>query len=332
MKKAKKFVTILAIMSILFSLLLSGCGDSSAAPVQPMSEQRFLLDTVVSVTYYRQKDLKAVQGALDLCADYEQVFSRTIEGGELNRLNAAGTLEVSDALLTVLEASLAECRASNGRFDITMGGVSSLYDFTGETDRRPSPAELQAALAHVDYSKIHIDGHTVTLEDPGAVIDLGAAAKGYIADEMKAYLQKHGVKHAIISLGGNVHTLGGRPDGRPFTVGVQEPIPGSEGLVATVTVTEDSVVTSGVYQRCFVADGLLWHHLLDPETGEPIRNGLVSVSILGADSLSCDILATSCFSLGLEAGISRINDLEDYEALFITEDGTQYRTIGFPRE
>ena len=329
MIKSLKKVKFLSIMPIVFSLLLSGCGSSTG---QAMTEQRFLLDTIVSVTYYDPADRDAVEAALDLCGDYELVFSRTNAASELSRLNAAGTLEVSDGLLTVLEAARSECEASSGRFDITMGGVSALYDFTGEDPQPPAPAALAAAMDHVGYANIHIDGHTVTLGDPEAILDLGAAAKGFIADEMKDLLRQRGVAHAIISLGGNVLTLGGKPDGKAFNIGVQDPVRDSAGIVAAVAMTEDSLVTSGVYQRCFEADGLLWHHLLDPGSGEPIRNGLLSVSVLGPSSLRCDILSTACFALGLEAGLEHINALEGYEALFITEDGALHRSDGFPAE
>lgn len=320
-----KSVNFLVIISILVFVLLSGCGGR----VQVWSEDAFLLDTMVSVSYYDPADREAVLGALDLCRDYALLFSRTDPDSELCRLNAAGTLEASDDLLTVLEAALAECRDSGGRFDITLGGVSALYDFNGDSPSPPEPAALASALAHVDYRKIRIDGHTVTLDDPDAVIDLGAAAKGYIADAMKDYLLAQGVEHAILDLGGNILTLGGRPDGQPFRIAIRMPERDSSQLAATLAVTEESVVTSGVYQRSFEAEGRLWHHLLDPDSGEPIDNGLRSVSVVGPCSLDCDILSTACFALGLEAGLEHINALADYEALFITEDGALHMSQGF---
>lgn len=320
-----KSVNFLVIISILFCLLLGGCGGR----VQVWSEDAFLLDTMVSISYYDPADREAVLGALDLCRDYALVFSRTDPDSELCRLNANRALEVSDDLLTVLEAALSECAASGGRLDISMGGVSALYDFTGDPPRRPEAAALAAALEHVDYRKIHINGHTVTLEDPAAVIDLGAAAKGYIADRMRDYLLAQGVEHAILDLGGNILTLGGRPDGQPFRIAIRMPERDSSQLAATLAVTEESVVTSGVYQRSFEAEGRLWHHLLDPASGEPIDNGLRSVSVVGPCSLDCDLLSTACFALGLEAGLEHIEALAGYEALFITEDGALHMSSGF---
>lgn len=323
-KKNVKFLVNFSIIIVILFTNLTGCGAQKV----PLTEQNFLLDTVITLTYYDEADRDAVLEALALCRDYEAVFSRTLPDSELSRLNAADTLEVSDALRTVLETGLSYCEASGGRFDITLGGVSALYDFSGKP-RLPAPAELSDALAHVGWAHVHLDGNTVSIDDPETVIDLGAIAKGFIADEMKALLQSRGVKHAIISLGGNVLTLGGKPDGSPFTVGIQYPEKDSSRLVSAVTVSDASVVTSGVYERFFVENGQTYHHLLDPEDGAPLRNGLLAVSVVGPCSMDCDALSTVCFALGLEEGLALMEATDGYEALFITEDQALHPSSGF---
>lgn len=324
----KNVVLRLSIFFTVFALLftvLTGCGVSSA----PLTEQAFLLDTIVSVTFYREKDRAAVQESLELCETYSLVFSRTDSSSELYRLNESDRMEVSEALLQVLNTALEYCRITEGRFDITLGGVSSLYDFSGTAPHCPAPEVLAEALQHVGYSHIHIDGSTVTLDDPDTVIDLGAVAKGYIADEMKALLRERGVSHAIISLGGNVLTLGGKSDGSSYTIGIQYPEKDSTRLISAVSVTEDSVVTSGMYERFFIEDGTLYHHILDPKTGGSLHSGLLSVSIIGPRSLDCDALSTACFALGLADGMALIEATDGYEAVFVTEDQALHTSSGF---
>ena len=311
-------------LSAILCCLFCGCARTEAK-----TEQTFLLDTIVSVTYYKNADREAVLEALSLCREYELIFSRTDFRSELYRLNESGSMEVSDTLCTVLKTALAYCDTSGGAFDVTMGGVSALYGFSDPDPRVPAPDDLAEALHHVGYENVHIDGNTVTLGDPGAVLDLGAVAKGYIADEMKALLAGRGVKHAIISLGGNVLTLGGKPDGSDYVIGIQYPEKDSARLVTAVNVSELSVVTSGVYERFFVENGVEYHHILDRSTGQPLRNGLIAVSVVGPESMDCDALSTACFALGLEDGLALIEKLDGYEAVFITDDLSLHRSSGF---
>ena len=320
-------VFIITICLLLSSgLFLSGC---SAASV-PLTVQSFLLDTVVSVTFYREKDRAAVNDALALCQELELIFSRTDSRSELYHLNESDQAQVSDALLTVLQRSLDCCEYSGGRFDITMGGVSELYDFAGTDPQIPAPEAIASALTHVGYHNIRIDGNCVRIEDPETVVDLGAAAKGYIADEMKALLLSRGVEHAIISLGGNILTLGTKPDGEHYQIGIRDPEKESELLSAVAEVSDLSVVTSGIYERFFVKDGVTYHHILDSVTGLPVQNGLRSVTIVGPCSMDCDLLSTACFTMGTEDALALIEKLDGYEALFIREDKTLFSSSGFP--
>jgi len=322
-----KNLLIFYIISSLIITLLSSCGK----PLEKHMEQSFLLDTVVSINYYDEADREAVDGAMELCREYELIFSRTNPQSELFRLNQMDSMEVSDALLTVLRTTLDYCNISDGRFDITMGGVSELYGFSEAQPSCPDTTQLEDALSHVNYNSVSINDHHVTLHDSATVLDLGAAAKGYIADEMKNYLLRHGVEHAIISLGGNVVTLGGRPDDSDFVIGIQYPEKESTQLVSSVAVSEGSVVTSGVYERFFTENGITYHHILDSRTGKPINNGLLAVSIVGPSSLHCDILSTVCFVLGSEQGLALIESMEGYEALFVTADNSQIVSSGFEK-
>ena len=316
---------LIVFVSFISLFLLTSCSKNS----QPKTVNNFMFDTVVSITYYDDDDLPAVNEAFTLGRELESVFSRTLPESELYRLNEAGSMTVSDTLREVIEIALRFSALTGGRFDPTMGGVSALYNFSSDAPTLPPPDVLREACAHFGWENVRIDGSTVTLTDPEAVLDLGAVAKGYAADRMKALLSERGVEHAIINLGGNILCLGGRPDGKAFAIGVQYPSRESSEIVETVHLSELSAVTSGVYQRFFERDGTVYHHILDPETGTSVQNGLSSVTVIGPSSAVCDALSTACFSLGLEAGSALVESFDGYCALFITDDLAMHGTAGF---
>lgn len=317
-------------VSLLLVICLTGCTEFDKKSTKKVDKTGFYLDTVVTVTIYGSEDTGIIDECFALCERYEKVFSRTDPESELYLLNASGSAEVSDELLTVLIDALGYCELSDGRFDITMGAVSDMYGFSGDSPAMPSAEALGKALSHVGWEKLRIEGSTVTLTDPDAVIDLGAIAKGYIADRLKEYLLENGVESAIIDLGGNILCVGSKPDGSDFNVGIQYPDRSSSRTITTVRLSDLSVVTSGVYQRFFTAeDGTVCHHILDPQTGLSIDNGLVSVSIIAESSMDCDALSTTCFALGLENGLSLINSMENVWAVFITDDMELHYSDGF---
>ena len=184
----------------------------------------------------------------------------------------------------------------------------------------------------VDYRDVSLEGDEIRFAKEGMQLDLGAVAKGYIADRIKDYLLEQGVESAIIDLGGNILCVGSRPGGDPFRIGLQRPFASHSETVATVEITDKSVVSSGIYERYFEEDGVLYHHILNPETGYPYDNGLVSVTIISDESVDGDGLSTSCFALGLEKGMELINSLPDVQAVFITEDGELHFSEGFEDE
>lgn len=303
---------------------------------QPLSLTSFKLNTVVRVTLYDSSDQEILERAMDICEEYEDIFSRTKESSELFRLNhqelpkdKEGFYSLSKPLAQVIEAGLTYAELSDGAFDITIAPVSSLWDFTSSENSLPEPEDIQAALSLVDYKNVSLSGSRLRFEKEGMQLDLGAAAKGYIADQIKEYLLSQGVTSALIDLGGNVLCVGSHPDGTPFETGIQKPFSDRGEQVLTLGVEDKSVVTSGVYERCFEKDGILYHHILNPRTGYPYDNGLLSVTIISDSSLDGDCLSTACFSLGLEKGMELVNSLPDIQAVFITEDGQLHLSDGF---
>ena len=315
--------------SLIVVFSLTSCGFFNKKTGGKFTETAFFLDTIVSITVYSEVDAAMLPKCLELCAEFEKVFSRTDGESELYALNESGSMALSEDLLSVISTAKMYSELSEGRFDFTMGGVSSLYNFSSESPTLPADAELTEAMSHVGWENIVIEDKVVTLTDSEAIIDLGAIAKGYIADRLCEMLRENGVESAIIDLGGNILCLGSKPDGSPFKVGIQYPYKDNSQYITAVSISDMSVVTSGVYQRYFERNGVRYHHILDPDTGKSIDNGLISVSIIGEKSVDCDALSTTVFALGLEEGMELINSLENTYAVFITEEMEVHYSEGF---
>lgn len=313
MKKKKLAGILLALL-----LLCGGCAEKKDLP--KLSEIGFYLDTVITLTAYVE-DGQILKDALEECGRYEQTLSRTIEGSDVWKINHAEgqPVEVSDDTVAILQCAGKISGMTGGAFDVTIAPVSTIWDFTSGKAELPDAEEIARAVELVDYTKIALEGNTVTLP-AGMMIDLGGIAKGYIADRIKAYLGKRGVKHAILSFGGNVVAIGNKPDGTDWKVGIQD-IDGKTGDYMMVSRNSDgSSVTSGIYERGFDLDGVRYHHLLSTENGWPVQNELAAVTVFSKSSMEGDALSTAAFVLGTEEGRKLINSLDGIEAVFISRD------------
>ena len=304
----KKFIVIfLTIMGLFGLLAFSGCSPRNG-PRKARTKTRFALDTTVSITYYEAKDEETVSKALDLVSEYEKIFSRTDKKSELYRVNQSGTdgVLLSEDLRQIISDASDINFISEELFDITLGGVSALYDFSGEK-RVPDENTLSEALSHTGMEKILLsDDGRLTFSEAGIILDLGAIAKGYIADKVKAFLESAGVKNALINLGGNVLALS---DGdKEYAVGIQKPVQGSQEYVQVLKIRNEAVSTSGTYERSFEKDGVFYHHILNPKTGRPFDTvkgyglDVKSVTVIGQKSEIADMLSTALFLSGPERG------------------------------
>jgi len=328
-KPKKSIFPLIFTITFLLVICLTACGIFQGNTAKKYTKTDFLLDTVVSVTVYDKEHEDLIDKCFEAVKDYEKLFSRTDPESELYALNQRGRMEVSGELLEVIKTALHYCELSGGRFDITMGEVSAMYGFSSPSPAKPSEKRIISAMSHTGWEKIQIEGSTVILGDPEAVIDLGAIAKGYIADRLAGMLRDAGVDSAIIDLGGNIVCVGGKPDGSDFKVGIQYPYGDSSTVIATASLQDMSVVTSGVYQRYFEENGKLYHHILDPDSGYPVENGLLSVSIISEKSVDCDGLSTSVFAMGFEDGMALIDSLDGVWAVFVDQDFNVYYSAGF---
>lgn len=324
-KKAHTYA--MALISILIVSALEGC--SSPPKNESLSMTGIYFDTVVQIEVW-----DAQQTILDeceeICAQYEQLLSPTIETSEVSKINQAqgAPVTVSDETAQLIRLGIEYGEISQGKFDITIASATNLWDFRDNKEKEIPDAEaLSEAVSHINYHSVKVDGNTVTLTDPEAKIDLGGIAKGYIADKLKEYLKNQGVEHALINLGGNMLALGGRPDGSDFRIGIQEPFAADGTVLTNLSISDKSVVSSGNYERYFEKDGIIYHHILDPDTGYPAQNNLYQVTIISDSSVQGDALSTTCYALGLEAGMELIQNTDGVEAVFVTDDLEVHKTL-----
>ena len=310
-----------------------------ALAADPLAQRTgFFFDTIITVSLYDTDD----ESILDECFSdmnyYESIFSRTLEGSDVWNINHSegSAVEVAEDTLDIVGQALYYCELSDGAFDITIAPVVDLWDFTSldeEDHVLPDEDELNEALTHVDFNGVIVDREagTITLTDPEAEIDLGGIAKGYISARIREKIMELGSESALINLGGNIVGVGSRPDGTDWKIGIRRPFGESAyDIIAVVPASDKAVITSGTYERYFELDGVLYHHILDPQTGYSVSNGLSSVTILTEDATAGDALSTACFILGPEDGMALIEGLDGVEALFIDESEVLTASSGWP--
>ncbi len=331
------FITVICVMLACF-LCMPGSlraqegadsGTDSSGTVSEYTLNDFYFDTVVSIRFDAGEDGDSLlEGCRSICDDIQHTFSRTEEDSELYAVNhrAEETVEVSEELARLVQAGLDYYELSDGRFDITVAPLSDLWDFKSGDAVIPEEADIQSALRKVGASAVHVRSEEasdqtvwyLTFDQPDTMIDLGALVKGYAADRLAAYLQENGVSSGLINLGGNVYAIGTKADGSAWKIGIQKPF--DTDIIDAVEVSDQSVVTSGVYERCFEKDGVLYHHILDPQTGYPVQNNLWGVTIISDSSLTGDALSTVCMLLGQDAAMELVRHTDGVRAIFVDSD------------
>ena len=317
-----------------FLMILSMAGCTAGQPEEPphVSKSNFMLDTYIEITLYDWTDASTIDLAFDEIRRLESLLSVEQTGSDLDRLaKAAGEewVEISPETEEVLRLSKEYAALSEGYFDVTTGPLVSLWNIHNEQGHYPSQAELEQVLPLIDSDDLLVkEGHAF-LARKGMVANLGAIAKGYIADQVKELLVAQGVEHAVLNLGRNILLIGDKQEGTAFTIGIQDPNEEEGVLADVVSATGKSIVTSGIDERYFTYKGKKYHHILDPYTGFPADTGLASVTILSDTSAQGDALSTTCFLLGIEKGMALVEQLDDVEALFITTEGELIPSSGY---
>lgn len=324
----------LLLLLLITSLPLWGCTKS-----EPITQTGIYFDTVISITVYDSSKESLIQDCFNKCDKYEEIFSKTSPDSELYKLNnglltatnqtdTEISYQISTELAYLIEEGLKYSELSGGLFDITISPLSDLWNFHTETKdalKVPDATLIDDACKKINYTNVSIDNNTITLKKASAsddwpTIDLGALAKGYIADELGIFLKANDCNQALINLGGNILCIGEKEKDTPFTLGIQKPFGESGENITTINVSDTSVVTSGNYERYFREGDKLYHHILNPKTGYPFENDLNGVTIICESSLKADAMSTICFALGKEKGMELIKKTEGVEAIFVDKD------------
>lgn len=305
------------------ALLLTGC---SGAPAQePETATFFAMDTAMDFTVYG--DAALLDEAETLIGSLEEQVSVTDEHSDIYAIDHTGSGSLSGNAAELMAQALKLCRRTGGALDISVYPIVRAWGFTTGSYQVPDEETIQSLLPLVDYTQIQYDAATgvVTLPE-GMEIDLGSVAKGYAGQLAAQMLREHGVQSALLNLGGNVQTVGTKPDGSPWQIGIKDPQ--GEDAMMVLSVEDQAVVTSGGYERYFEQDGKTYWHIMDPATGRPADSGLLSVTIVGDSGLLCDGLSTSLFVMGLERAADFWAQSDDFEAVFVTASGEVYITEG----
>ena len=310
-----------ALLSAAF--LLTGC---SGAPAQgPETATFFAMDTAMDFTVYG--DAALLDEAETLIGSLEEQVSVTDEHSDIYAIDHTGSGSLSGNAAELMEQALELCRRTGGALDISVYPIVRAWGFTTGSYQVPDEETIQSLLPLVDYTQIQYDAATgvVTLPE-GMEIDLGSVAKGYAGQLAAQMLREHGVQSALLNLGGNVQTVGAKPDGSPWQIGIKDPQ--GEDAMMVLSVEDQAVVTSGGYERYFEQDGQTYWHIMDPSTGHPADSGLISVTIVGDEGVVCDGLSTALFVMGLEKAADLWAQSGDFGAVFVTASGEVYITEG----
>ena len=290
------------------------------------SESRdiFAMDTYMTLTAYGKNAKKALDEAVDEINNIEQLVSTGIDSSEVSQINKNGKGSVSETTGYLIKRSKEIYDSTNGVFDITIYPIMQAWGFPTENYRVPGKKELKKlrGLMGADHVLYDEKKQEVTLNKEGMKIDLGGIAKGYTSSKVMDIFKENGISSAVISLGGNVQTLNGKPDGSDWRVAVENPAD-TGSYIGVLSIKDKAVITSGGYERYFKQDGKTYHHIIDPATGYPANNGLTSVTIVSDDGTLADGLSTSLFIMGPEKAQKYWKEHSDeFDTILVKDDGS----------
>ncbi|OAB43577.1 thiamine biosynthesis protein ApbE [Paenibacillus antarcticus] len=300
-----------------------------------MTQTLFKFDTVINLKIYGDDEsanhLKKIEQMLD---DVDQQINMSNKDSEIHAINeAAGkkAVKVSQGTFDLMKLSVDYAEDTQGAFDPSIGPLVSLWKIGNGGEHVPDANLINQAKSLVNYKDIIMDeaNLTIKLAKEGMSLDLGGIGKGYAADLVANYLHDVQVESAIIDLGGSsIIAIGRKPNGEQWRIGLQDPDRARGEQLALIQLDNETIDSSGVYERFFMENGVRYHHILDPKTGFPTKNGLKSVTIIGGTATDADVLSTAVVVMDLEEGMAYMNQKQNVEAMFITEDNRIYLTSG----
>lgn len=312
--------------------------------IQYIERSFFSLGTLNHIKIYKCKDesfLDLVENRVNEIDDMMSAFKPDSDISKLNSSSGKGFINIHEDTFNLLNRSLEFSMMSSGAFDITIRPLVELWGIGKKKNSIPSEHDIAEVNKLVNYNHIMLDHNNcrAALAYPGQAVDLGGIAKGFAADEVKRILVERNVESALINLGGNIITIGDRPDSKPWQIGIQNPLATRGQYIGILPLSDKTIVTSGSNERFFIRDGIRYHHILDPRTGKPTNTSILSVTVVASCSMDADALTTALFILGPESILGngtnliekhKVNFSEhsspllfgklDFEAIFITTD------------
>lgn len=293
-----------------------------------VERQFFAMDTYMTLKAYGAGAEEGIEKAEKEIRRLEAILSVTEKSSEVYDINEQGGGILSQDTQRLLNRSLELYQETDGLFDVTIYPLMELWGFSTKKYHVPSEAELQEILPLVDGAKIFVSENRIKLS-AGQRLDFGGIGKGYAADQVMKILKEEGVENALISLGGNIGTLGVNEKKEPWVIGIRDPNGTGEEMIGSVRVSGKFVVTSGGYERYFEEDGKTYIHILDPKTGYPAEQGLISATIVSEDGTLADALSTAVYLMGLEKASAYWKEhREVFDMILVAEDGKVYVTQG----
>jgi len=330
----------ITLVGLAVSAILLGACERGGNP--PYTKEAFSLGTHVNLRIDDERKEEVLEVAFERILELEAML--TVNEGELlsyseiEKINQNAGIEpvaVSEVTFHLIEEAIEFSKYSNGLFNATIGALTNLWQIGMDGARRPSDAEIEAVLPLLDYHRVVLDEyHRTVFLEPGMRFDLGGIAKGFIVDEVQRVFLENGVVNAVIDLGGDIFVMGHNPRGNEWSVGIQNPFSGrgTRDTVLTISVSDKSVLTSGVYERYLEHEGTRYHHILNSETGFPFNNDVAGVTIIAGSAIEGDKYTKLAFGLGVEAGLEAIEAVPGIEAIFINFDREIFATSGFRGE
>lgn len=312
-------------------LFMIGFGCRPNHKLQHVERNGFLMDTVIRITLYDSRPETVLQTLSDQVFAYmlsiEKEVSVHIQGSDPERLmDVAGKdtlISIGEDTEKILKTAQTIASQTQGAFDVTIGPLKKIWGFDNGEYHVPDTSEVNAYLRLGNFNNIILESHKARIASPGLGIDLGGIAKGYILDKAVQWLEEKGILAGLVEAGGDLRVFGPHPKHAMWRIGIQDPRKERGYLVGMVTLKDESIATSGDYERYFMQNGVRYHHILDPKTGFPSCNA-ISVTIIAPQAVLADAYATAVFVMGPEKGVALLDQLPDIEGLIIYEhDGKQ---------
>ena len=308
---------------------------SSQLSAEWQTEDAAIMGTTIRVEIWHEDEHVRQKGIDKVFAEMDRVnrlMSPYIEQSQLSKINKyghEGPVKVDRDLFELIEKSIEFSRLTNGAFDITYASVGHLYNYRKEI--KPTEEEVAAAKLLIDYKNLVLDKDQLSVSylKHGVKIDLGGIAKGFAVDQSIQHLRDLGIKHALVSAGGDTRLLGDRR-GRSWLVGIRDPA-NTEEVIVMLPLQDEALSTSGDYERFFIEDGEKYHHIIHPTTGNSAGE-VRSASILASDTTTTDALSTSIFVMGPSKGLELLNSLKGVEGVIVDQQGRLYYSKGLERE